>query len=78
MVFTKCQLTNAGLGGHNRQLYESLSLPVTRLSRLFWLTSVSGQFEATPVSPVCHHTVLATPFPYSQQELYSARQPGES
>uniref|UniRef100_A0A1B6HJL8 HP domain-containing protein n=1 Tax=Homalodisca liturata TaxID=320908 RepID=A0A1B6HJL8_9HEMI len=67
------------LGGHNRQLYVSLSkseVPATHTPRLFRLTSVSGVFQATPVTPVCHHfPSLVSPFPYTQQDLYSARQP---
>lgn len=67
-----------GLGGNNRQLYVSLSDSEDSFDwspRLFHLSSVLGEFKATPVVSACLHTELTTPFPFLQQDLYSARQP---
>ncbi|XP_039285134.1 supervillin isoform X3 [Nilaparvata lugens] len=68
----------AGLGGCNRQLYVSLlnsDLSYDWTPRLFHMTSVLGQFTAVPVVPPCGHPTLACPFPYIQNDLYSASQP---
>lgn len=44
--------------------------------RLFNLNSISGAFKATEV--VCpHRSQFSSPYPFSQNELYSASQPGE-
>lgn len=44
--------------------------------RLFYLSSISGYFEATEV--VClYRSEFSSPFPFLQAELYSASQPGK-
>ncbi|XP_054285862.1 supervillin isoform X2 [Macrosteles quadrilineatus] len=66
------------LGGHNRQMYHSLlSVPASQAptTRMFLLTGVSGALTVCPVTPVCGHSQLASPFPYTQETLYDARQP---
>ncbi|XP_075225923.1 uncharacterized protein LOC142327040 [Lycorma delicatula] len=67
-----------GLGGCKRHLYVSLLNCESLYSwtpRLFHLSSMLGQFISTPVIPPCSHPTLDCPFPYSQEDLYSAQQP---
>lgn len=71
------------LGGANRQLYNSLLDKDNKNSddsavtpRLFHFTDLSGQFAANEILSPLRHESLITPYPFSQQELYLASQPG--
>lgn len=75
------------LGGANRQLYHSLIEKDTNKSaedasaatpRLFHFTDLSGQFAANEILSPLRHETLVTPYPFSQQELYLASQPGKA
>lgn len=73
------------LGGANRELYHSLVSKQNKTEdeeglttpRLFHFTDLSGQFDAIEVLSPLRHESLVTAYPFSQQELYSASQPGE-
>lgn len=65
------------LGGVNKKLYWSLETDgiETHTPRLYHLSSISKKFRATEI--LCPHRAdLATPFPFSQDDLYQASQPG--
>lgn len=64
-----------GLGGSKRQLYVSQSL--TDTPRLFHLSSLSGSFCATEILGPYRNPEVTTAFPFLQEDLYNANQPGE-
>lgn len=66
-----------GLGSSGRQLYLSLLKSPNSYEhtpRLFYLTSVSGEFKATEVAPSGVSDKI-NPYPFNQNDLYSVSQP---
>ncbi|XP_070526196.1 supervillin isoform X2 [Cardiocondyla obscurior] len=69
------EFSNA-LGGINEKLYWSLKTTKIKnhTPRLYYLSSVSKKFRATEIH--CPYRAdLATPFPFSQDDLYQTNQP---
>lgn len=67
----------SALGGMNKKLYWSLETSEIEdhTPRLYHLSSISKTFNATEI--LCSHRAdLTTPFPFSQDDLYQANQPG--
>lgn len=66
------------LGGINKKLYWSLETTEIQdhTPKLYHLSSISTKFRATEI--LCSYRVadLTTPFPFSQDDLYQANQPG--
>jgi len=61
----------------NKKLYWSLEATniQNHTPRLYHLSNISKKFCATEI--LClHRADLATPFPFSQDDLYQANQPG--
>lgn len=70
---------DSGLGSSSRKLYMSLmddKEVYDTTPSLFTLTSNSGTFCATPIWSPCRHTDIVTAYPFLQEDLYSASQPG--
>lgn len=64
-------------GTTGRQLYLSLLKNPNGYAhkpRLFYLTSLSGDFKSTEIAPA-YFSDKITPYPFSQHDLYSASQP---
>jgi supervillin len=63
----------------DRSAYQSLldrTLSCTHTPRLFFMTSVSGVFEAKEVLAPCrNHEGVVAPYPFLQADLYNASQP---
>jgi len=67
----------SALGGINKKLYWSLETAEIQdhTPKLYHLSSISKKFRATEI--LClHRADLTTPFPFSQDDLYQANQPG--
>lgn len=67
------------LGGINKKLYWSLKTAEIQdhTPKLYHLSSISKKFRATEI--LCPHRAdFTTPFPFSQDDLYQANQPGNT
>lgn len=67
------------LGGINKKLYWLLETAEIQdhTPKLYHLSSVSKKFRATEI--LCPYRAdLPTPFPFSQDDLYQANQPGNN
>ncbi len=73
------QLSKAlGLDGHVMQCpYAKQMNPPARSPRLFYMTSVSGNFEVTEVLCPFRRTDVLNTMPFNQSDLYIAEQPGK-
>ncbi|KAF6202763.1 hypothetical protein GE061_003165 [Apolygus lucorum] len=67
-----------GRGLIDRQIYSSLidtDISAEWTPRLFHLSSIYGDFTASPVIPLRFNPNRVTPYPYSKEDLYSTSQP---
>lgn len=74
---SECTLHFLALGGMNKKLYWSLETVEIQdhTPKLYHLYSVSKKFHATEI--LCPYRAdFTTPFPFSQDDLYQANQPG--
>lgn len=72
-----CTLHFSALGGMNKKLYWSLDTVEIQdhTPKLYYLSSISKKFRATEI--LCPYRAdFTTPFPFSQDDLYQANQPG--